>query len=195
MEIGSKRSITNVLDHVLTSYKYASLAELNAVLKMQYYRRPRDRKLPHLSKRWASLSILNANGEKIGVSVKASLIYNKPALKKIETQSERDKAETTTTKVNDRNRFYFIKKTGSHYNNFHRRFKRKKFVVFRQNEDRLVYGVTYVDHRTKCVFNASHLGKQYSANRIQQGRNAQVPASTTQQIAVSKYLMEIHDAV
>jgi hypothetical protein len=30
----TKRSMTNVLDAVLTKYKYASLAELNAVLKL-----------------------------------------------------------------------------------------------------------------------------------------------------------------
>ncbi len=41
-------------------------------------------------------------------------------------------------------------------------------VVLRQNEKGVIYGITYVDHRSKCVFNGSHLGKQYSANAIQQ---------------------------
>ncbi len=36
-------------------------------------------------------------------------------------------------------------------------------VVFRQNEDRRLYGVTFVDHRSKSVFNGSDLGKPYSA--------------------------------
>jgi hypothetical protein len=31
----------------------------------------------------------------------------------------------------------------------------------------LIYGVTYVDQQTKCVFNGSVLGKQYSAKAIQ----------------------------
>src|SRR5699024_7426489 len=40
-------------------------------------------------------------------------------------------------------------------------------TVFRQNADGLIYGITYIDHRTKCVFNGSSLGKKYSANAIQ----------------------------
>jgi hypothetical protein len=30
----------------------------------------------------------------------------------------------------------------------------------------LVYGITYVDHKTKTVFNGSDLGKEYSAKAI-----------------------------
>ena len=42
------------------------------------------------------------------------------------------------------------------------------YVALRQREAGLVYGVTYVDHQTKCVFNGSVLGKQYSAKAIQE---------------------------
>ncbi len=41
-------------------------------------------------------------------------------------------------------------------------------VVLRQNNEGLIYGITYVDHQTKCVFNGSALGKQYSAKAIQE---------------------------
>ena len=41
-------------------------------------------------------------------------------------------------------------------------------TVLRQNEAGLLYGITYVDHQTKCVFNGSCLGKQYSAKAIQE---------------------------
>ncbi len=36
------------------------------------------------------------------------------------------------------------------------------------SKEGLVYGITYVDHRTKCVFNGSALGKKYSAKAIQE---------------------------
>ncbi|MNX78671.1 hypothetical protein D3C86_1102760 [compost metagenome] len=32
----------------------------------------------------------------------------------------------------------------------------------------MLYGITYVDHTTKCVFNGSSLGKEYSAKAIQE---------------------------
>jgi hypothetical protein len=41
-------------------------------------------------------------------------------------------------------------------------------AVVRQNKDGIIYGLTYVDHKTKCVFNGSDLGKQYSAKGIQE---------------------------
>ena len=42
----TKRAITNVLDHVLPAYKYASLAELNAVLKLYNVLLTKEQKTP-----------------------------------------------------------------------------------------------------------------------------------------------------
>ena len=39
-------------------------------------------------------------------------------------------------------------------------------AVTRQNDKGMLYVITYIDHRTGCVFNGSALGKQYSANGI-----------------------------
>jgi hypothetical protein len=44
--------------------------------------------------------------------------------------------------------------------------KERISVVLRQNKDGIIYGITYVDHQTKCVFNGSDLGKAYSAKMI-----------------------------
>lgn len=41
-------------------------------------------------------------------------------------------------------------------------------TVIRQNGDGIIYGITYVDHRSKSVFNGSDLGKGYSAKGIQE---------------------------
>jgi hypothetical protein len=39
-------------------------------------------------------------------------------------------------------------------------------VILRQNSEGLIYGITYVDFKTKSVFNGSDLGKEYSAKGI-----------------------------
>lgn len=44
-------------------------------------------------------------------------------------------------------------------------------TVFRKSEAGLLYGITYIDHVTKNVFNGSTLGKQYSAKAIQERCN------------------------
>ncbi|MDR2001494.1 MAG: hypothetical protein LBQ74_00525 [Prevotella sp.] len=37
-------------------------------------------------------------------------------------------------------------------------------VVFRENEQKRIYGVTFIDHNNKTVYNGSRLGKDFSAN-------------------------------
>jgi hypothetical protein len=37
-------------------------------------------------------------------------------------------------------------------------------VLFRKNEDKRIYGVTFIDHTTRTVLNGSRLGKEFSAN-------------------------------
>src|SRR5450759_5948402 len=44
--------------------------------------------------------------------------------------------------------------------------KEKINLVIRQNENGIIYGLTYIDHNTKCVFNGSDIGKEYSAKSI-----------------------------
>jgi hypothetical protein len=44
--------------------------------------------------------------------------------------------------------------------------KEKISLVIRQNDNGVIYGLTYIDHNTKCVFNGSDIGKDYSAKTI-----------------------------
>lgn len=41
-------------------------------------------------------------------------------------------------------------------------------VLFRENVDKRIYGVTFIDHESKSVFNGSKLGKEFSANTFQE---------------------------
>ena len=40
-------------------------------------------------------------------------------------------------------------------------------VVFRENEEGRIYGVTFIDHRNREVYNGSRLGKEFSANAFE----------------------------
>lgn len=37
-------------------------------------------------------------------------------------------------------------------------------VIFRQNDNRRIYGVTFIDHKNQTILNGSRLGKEFSAN-------------------------------
>jgi len=42
--------------------------------------------------------------------------------------------------------------------------QRRIDVVFRENERGRIYGVTFIDHNRREVFNGSRMGKEFSAN-------------------------------
>lgn len=173
----TRRAITNVLDHVLATYKYASLAELNAVLQQYNVVADRGSETSCIYKSNGLVyRILDADGDKIGVPVKASLIYSKPTLKNIEAKFESNEIERQKHKQRVMNAIDFavLKKSHQSLAELTRALQKEKIqVVLRQNNNGIIYGITYVDHHTKCVFNGSHLGKQYSADAIQQRCNAE----------------------
>ena len=41
-------------------------------------------------------------------------------------------------------------------------------VVFRHTDEGRIYGATFIDHRTGCVLNGSRLGREFSANALQE---------------------------
>jgi hypothetical protein len=166
----SKKAITNVLNQVISSYKYTSLPELNAVLK-QYnvLADPGNEDSRMFKAKGLMYRILDDTGKPIGVPIKASLFYNKPTLKFLE-----EKFANTTNEVSDIRRvknaidMAFLRTEISLTKLVNLLEKEGINAVFRKNPEGLLYGITYVDHTTKCVFNGSTLGKQYSAKAIQE---------------------------
>jgi len=69
----------------------------------------------------------------------------------------------------------FAKQTSSIKNLIEELEKNQVYTALRKNAEGRLYGVTFVDNETKCVFNGSNLGKQYSAaalqNRINEASN------------------------
>jgi hypothetical protein len=99
------------------------------------------------------------------------LIYGKPTLKNIEANFEKNEAERQRHKQRITNAIdlLLLKRANQSLPELMKALQKENIhVVLRQNDSGVIYGITYVDHKTKCVFNGSHLGKQYSANAIQQ---------------------------
>jgi len=168
--IESKKAIANVLNVVLPTYKYSSLPELNAVL--QQYNVLADRGSEN-SRTFQSnglvYRILDKNGKAIGVPIKASDFYNKPTLKYLEEKFVSNK----TGQLQHRNRVknaidLALLGNKTSLPELEKTLKKGGInIVLRKNNQGILYGITYVDHSTKCVFNGSALGKAYSAKAIQ----------------------------
>jgi hypothetical protein len=169
----TKRAISNVLQTVLHLYKYASLAELNAVLRQYNIAADRGEENSRIF-RYSGLvyRVLDEKGNKVGVPIKASLFFKDTTLKFLEGKFEANKLAKDDPKAMLRLKnaidLYFWGKDKSLDGLVAALKKQGVDTVLRRNEEGLVYGVTYVDHYSKCVFNGSNLGKAYSANAIRE---------------------------
>jgi relaxase-like protein len=168
----TKRAVTNVLDAILPAYKYASLPELNAVLKQYNVRADRGSENSRTYQRGGLVyRVLDENGKPVGTPIKASQIYNKPTLKALQVRFEENLAAKQAHKQRVRNAIDLAleKRPGMPLPELIQALQKEKIqVVLRQNANGIIYGMTYVDHQTKCVFNGSDLGKPYSANQMQE---------------------------
>jgi len=182
----TKRGITSVLDAVLLSYKYASLAELNAVLKLFNVTADKGKEGSVIHKKGGLVyRVLDDEGNKIGVPIKASSIYSKPTLRYLEKQFRENEAQKPSFKKNLKASIdWVLIKPPKSLNAFKNALAKEKVIlVIRQNEGGTIYGLTYIDQNTKCVFNGSGIGKEYSAQAIlQKLGNAQTHARVQEQL-------------
>ncbi len=169
-KLDSRRAIAKVLEGVLNNYRYTSLHELNVVLK-QYnvYADKGTEQSRTYQHKGLLYHILDEKGGKIGVPIKASSFYDKPTLKSIEEKFASNEAARQPFKSRVKNAIDLaLLKNKNHTVDtlITSLVKEGIHTVLRQNSEGLNYGITYVDHKTKCVFNGSDLGKQYSAKGI-----------------------------
>lgn len=172
VKIESKKAIFNVLNTVVNNYKYDSLAELNAVLKQ--YNVMADCGTENSKMFLAGglvYHILNAKGKPIGVPIKASSFYTKPTLKFLEEKFKKNEVRS----MSDKSRvklaidMALLREPVLPLNELAKRLEKEGIdTVFRKSADGFLYGITYVDHTAKNVFNGSSLGKQYSAKAIEE---------------------------
>lgn len=169
---GTKRAIANVLDVVLPKYKYTSLPELNAVLRQYNITADQGSKESRIYKAGGLVyRVLNEKGEKVGVPIPASHIYNKPTLKSLEKNFQKNQVARRPHMQRVRNSVDYILATKGRITLPELQNLLQKdhiALVIRQNAQGIIYGLTYVDHKTQSVFNGSDLGKPYSANQLQE---------------------------
>ena len=185
----TKAAISAVVREVTGSYKFTSLPELNAVLRQ--FNVLADRGTPGSSmyeNKGLVYSLLDEQGKKIGVPIKASSIYSSPTIKNLEKKfapnenarkpyGQRlkhllDKAVTTA------------KNTDELKNQLQAQGIR---ILLHENVQGNVYGLTFIDNATRVVFNGSDLGKAYSAKAFLE----RLPSGATTEKEQSEILSDI----
>ncbi|WP_417354171.1 relaxase/mobilization nuclease domain-containing protein [Flavobacterium sp.] len=167
----TKKAIENVLKFVVSNYKYTSLPELNAVLKLYNIEADKGAENSRVAKHNGLLyHALDEKGNRIGVPIKASQFYDKPTLMNLENKFAINEIKRQPDKSRIKNAIdtVFLKNNVIILAQLVKQLQKDGIdTVLRQNAEGLVYGVTFVDHKTKSVFNGSNIGKEYSAKGLQ----------------------------
>lgn len=164
----TKRVITNILGYILRAYKYTSVPELNAVLQQFNIQADRGSKDSRMYTHEGLVYwILDKQGNKVGVPIKASTIYGNPTLKTLDEKFRLNEQlrkpfkadlikilDTVLSKPQTKKSFtYKLREAGVQ-------------AILRQNDEGRLYGVTFIDQKNKAIFNGSDLAKEYSANAL-----------------------------
>jgi hypothetical protein len=165
----TRKAIENVLALVLNQYTYTSLPELNAVLQLYNVTAERGGEESRQYQRGGlTYRVLNERGAKVGVPIKASALALKATLPFLEQKFRENETirKQHLPKLKTTLDWTLSGKTES-LDAFIKALERERIsTVLRKGKEGVIYGLTYVDHRTYCVCNGSDLGKQYSAKAI-----------------------------
>lgn len=190
----TKRAINNVVSAVISQYKFTSLPEFNAVLKQFNVIADRGKEDTLMfEKKGLIYSIMDEKRNKIGIPFKASCLNDKPTLKNLEARFAQNEEKRKPFKEKLKGN---IEKAFRNYKSITRDTFIKELqkqniqAVFRQNEQGITYGVTFIDNYNKTVFNGSDLGKAYTAKGLNEkfGTTDQYKATYLSKTPKTNYL-------
>ena len=173
-----KRQVANTVKMVGMRYKFQTIGEYNAILSLYNVRcEPTDGKVNGREYHGLVYFATDDSGKTIATPFKASRLGKFASRTAIDGRFERSKEKIdvapTKRKVADviahsTNKADFIAKLK----------ERNIDVVLRYTEEGRIYGVTFIDHNTMTVLNGSRLGKEFSANAINERFNNPANAPT-----------------
>lgn len=167
----SKKAINAVLNAIIPTYKFTTLGELNAVLNLYNVNAEQGKENSRMFIHKGLLyQIITDNKLPVGVPIKASAFYSKPTLANLGLQFELNKKARIPhlKRVKNSIDLATLNKPGISLPDLEKHLLKDGIsMILRKNKEELIYGITYVDHITKCVYNGSVLGPAYSAKGIQ----------------------------
>lgn len=163
-----KRQIANTTKVLIKSYRFQSVNEYRALLSL-YGITVEEVKGEVKDKKYNGLvySALDNNGEKVGNPIKASAIGKSVGYDALQSRLEYSTKYMKEHKVFDSPKIIIRSAINSYSDKqtFENELSKNGInVVFRENAEGRIYGATFIDHQSKCVFNGSKMGKEFSAN-------------------------------
>ena len=167
-----KNQIASVLLSTTTRYCFQSMGEYRTLLSLYNIHVEETRgKVGRREYHGLVYSTTGDKGNKVGNPFKASLFGKSASYAAIEKRFSLSKKQIAEKKFTEPTKRAVFQTLGETYH-------RAKFVnllkakgidtVLRLTDEGRIYGATFIDHRTGCVLNGSRMGKELSANALQE---------------------------
>lgn len=166
-----KRQVANTVKMVGMRYKFQTIGEYNAILSLYNVRcEQTDGRVNGREYHGLVYFATDDSGRTIATPFKASRLGKFASRTAIDGRFERAKENVdvapTKRKVAD------VLANSTDKADFIAKLKERNIdVVLRYTEEGHIYGVTFIDHNTMTVLNGSRLGKEFSANAINERFN------------------------
>ena len=175
-----KRQVGNTVKALNRQYRFQTMGEYRALLSLynltveETQGNVRGREyhgLVYFPLSFNNSSAMDGAGNKTGNPFKSSLFGKSVGYEAVERKFVRSKMEIKERKLADMTKRTVLSVLEGTYDKekFVSRLKEKGIdTVLRYTEEGRIYGATFIDHRTGCVLNGSRMGKELSANALQE---------------------------
>lgn len=167
-----KKQVGNTVKALNVQYRFQSMGEYRALLSL-YNVTVEEARGNVRGREYHGLvySATDDAGNKVGNPFKSSLFGKTVGYEAVERKFARSKQEIKDRKLAEMTKRTVLSVLENTYDKekFVSRLKEKGIdTVLRHTEGGRIYGVTFIDHRTGCVLNGSRMGKELSANALQE---------------------------
>lgn len=177
-----KRQVGNVLKGLSESYRFQSLGEYRALLSLYNITVEEARGEVHGREyRGFVYSATDDKGNKVGNPLKASRFSKHAGCDAFDARCATSKDEIQKKDLGKYTKGKVLAAMRQSVNKaeFIDKLKDKGVdVVLRETDTGRIYGATFIDHKTGCVLNGSRMGKELSANAMQEWMEAHTPHPT-----------------
>ena len=181
-----KRQVANTVKMVGMRYKFQTLGEYNAILSLYNVKcEPADGRVNGREYHGLVYFVTDDDGKVIANPFKASRLGKFAGREAIEGRFGRAKERIDPAPTKRTVAEVLAAATGK--DDFVAKLKERHIdVVFRYTDEGRIYGATFIDHNTMSVLNGSRLGKEFSANALNERfNNPQVQPEATLPVTVN----------
>ena len=167
-----KKQAGNIVKAISGQYRFQTMGEYRALLSLynmtveEAHGNVRGREYHGLV-----YSATDDAGNKVGNPFKSSLFGKSVGYEAVQKKFARSKTEIKNRKLADMTKRTVLSVLQGTYDKdkFIAALKEKGIdTVLRYTEEGRIYGATFIDHRTGCVLNGSRMGRELSANALQE---------------------------